>query len=416
MKIISFYQPVVIQSETGNATSRMAVNPFERIVVNDDTAIQIQGGGDWRCPKCGRINSKADEECRAIAKDGTGEQCKEPKPLPAPVEHITDFWPFYLNNVQRPANFRGKRVLFYRGRGIGDQLISSALSRFFTEMLKAQCFQLSDRVHELLWAANPYIFGQAVRFPLSIDCLVRWKGRPGYDWFFPLESLGEFNSESEQGNAYDQQFALCGFDPERISPEYKRPFWGMNEIDLQEIKEWDARPYACFQLRATNVGRTAPLNVLEMILERLEKTGLTVLCMDDLPLKPDVKTLVSAYPNAIDISTKIKNVRQYGALLGKANLVIGPDSSAIHFAAVTGTPCLSLWGPFDPEARVKYYQKHIALWTPEKCPNAPCYNYLQNLPFHKCPDGIKAKHCVVFDGISSQTIDTAITKLLEIKS
>ncbi len=385
VKIVSFYRPVVIQTAIiGQDTVKgvpktppvmMAVNPGERVIINDQDEAQIRSVG-------------------GVAMD------------------VTDFWPFYQHHVQRPTNFRGKRILFYRGRsGWGDQLIASSLSRFFTEMLKADCFQLSNRIHELFWAANPYIHNSAVRFPLSIDSLIRFKGRPFFDWFFPFESVSEFDVEPEQGNVYDRLFSLCGLDPERIHEKYKRPYWTITERDIEELGSLKNQSYISLQLRATNVARNLPLHVVDLVLSVLDKIGMPVLCMDDVALEPNIKAIVGRYKNAVDWSERTPNVRQYGTLISNAQLVVGPDSSAIHFAAASEVPCVSLWGAFDPESRVKYYPNHIALWGQDKCLNAPCYSFMPELPAHKCPEGEEQKWCACIDGITKEEIAAAVDQL-----
>ena len=416
MKILSFYQPVFVSTEVVGGASRlpiqMALNAGTRYVFNDEMANQIVTGrtgyGEWRCEKCGTINKSISTKCS---------QCSEivPEMAPVPYEAMTDFWPFYIDvaKKQRPTNFRGKRVLFYRNRGIGDQLIASALSRFFSVELKAKCYQLVDRIHELLWWNNPFIYGQPIRFPLELDGLIRGpKGHPFYDWFIPLESISEFDSEREQSNVYDRMFALAGFDPERIPVEYKRPFWAMNQKDLEKTRDYYTEgPYVAFQVRSTNIGRTIPDHVLDLVLSRLNEIGMPILCMDELPLTPSVKKIVSSYKNARDISGQLKTSRAYGAVVSMAKLVVGPDSSAVHFAGVLDLPCIAFFSVLHPDSRVKYYKNCIPIFNTEKCPHAPCYNFMMELPYHKCPDGKEATYCKTFDSVTTDQIDGAIQKL-----
>jgi hypothetical protein len=149
-------------------------------------------------------------------------------------ERTSDFWPFYQNYVSRPTNWRNKRVLFYRNRGMGDQLIASSLSRFFTEILGAKCYQLADHFHEPLWVGNPYIQGVPIPVPVGIDSLVRFKGRPFYDYFFPLESVSEWDCEAEQANVYDRLFALVGFTD--VPDRFKRPYFQVTQGDREAIR------------------------------------------------------------------------------------------------------------------------------------------------------------------------------------
>jgi ADP-heptose:LPS heptosyltransferase len=383
VKIISFSQPVLLQNQTGNAPPTVtAINPGERVVINDDMAMQVNA-------------------------------MKENK-----LESLSDFDPFYKAAVQRPMSFKGKRVLFYRNRGIGDQLCASALPRYFTEKLKAQCFQLADNQHENLWVGNPYISGMPVRFPLSIDSLIRFKGRPFYDYFFPLESVSEWLSEPEQSNYYDYLFALCGINPTHVGAEYKIPVWGTVQYDIAAFSEWKKLhdipdEYITLQLRATNLGRTPPVKAIDIILSKLNTLGIPILCMDDQPLSKEMIDIGSRYSNARNMATSIPNIRLYGSVIGNSKMAVGPDSSAIHFAAALGVPSIGLWGPFSPECRAKHYSNHYPIYTPELCPNCPCFNFMTGLPKHKCPQGEGQQHCEVFEGVTPEVVEDVVNRVVD---
>src|SRR6266446_2141803 len=383
MKIVSFTQPVLLQTKVGDQEPTVfAVNPGERYILNDDASNQIM-----------------------LAKDNK-------------IESISDFDPFYKANVQRPVRFRDKRVLFYRNRGIGDQLVASCLSRFFTEVLKAKCFQLSDRCHEGIWVGNPYISGMPVRFPLSIDSLIRFKGRQFYDYFFPMESVAEWNSEPEQLNFYDSMFAIAGFNPSEIPDKYKCPAWGIVPEDIQAFDEWKKQlnvpdKYIAFQLRATNLGRTPPPIAIDIILCRLNDLGIPILCMDDRPLTEEIIDIGRKHNNAKNVAMTVPGVRLYGTIISHAAMVVAPDSSGIHFAATNSVPCIGLWGPFSPESRAKYYPNHYPIYHPELCQNAPCFNFMPEFPEHKCPNGALQIHCEVFNGITYDVVDKIVTDVVK---
>jgi ADP-heptose:LPS heptosyltransferase len=308
-------------------------------------------------------------------------------------------------------------VLFYRNRGLGDQLIASCLPRFFTDVLGAKCFQLADPVHEPLWLGNPYIQGAPTAVPIGIDSLVRAR-RPFYDYAFFLESVSEWDSEPEQENVYDRLFALVGF--RNVPDRFKIPYFPFTQVDRDVYQNWITGPnnidlsrgYIFYQLRATNRGRTIPLETQSLLLTELDKLGLPILCVDDMPPEQPVREMIGSFKNAHDFSRRIDNIRFFGILIANATLVVAPDSLAIHFAAASQTPCLSVWGPFDPQSRIKYYPRQIALSHPEQCPNAFCYNYQPNLPAHLCPEGEKQKDCACYRGVTTQEISDALAKLL----
>src|SRR5215472_15083066 len=152
MKVLTFSQKVTVNTMHGQHSVAVTCNPGERLLFDDDNAFSIQQN-----PASNTY-----------------------------VEEVSDLEPM-LASMQRPLQWRKRRVLFYRNRGSGDQLIASALSRFAREMLGADARQLSDRVHEPLWSFNPYVLNAPLSTPLHLDAVYRAKGRPFFDAAFFIE-------------------------------------------------------------------------------------------------------------------------------------------------------------------------------------------------------------------------------------
>ncbi|MEO0166742.1 MAG: glycosyltransferase family 9 protein [candidate division WOR-3 bacterium] len=56
-----------------------------------------------------------------------------------------------------------------------------------------------------------------------------------------------------------------------------------------------------------------------------------------------------------------------------SDLIIAPDSSAVHISATFNKPCIALFGNINPYLRVAYYPKVKALFPSQvDCPNFPC--------------------------------------------
>src|ERR1700745_427832 len=169
MKVITFSKKVTVLTTHGEHKAEINVNPGERLIFDDDNALTIQ---------------------------------QSPGSVTYILE-VTDLNPL-LRELPPVKNWRRRRVLFYRNRGIGDQLIASCLSRFFREILGAEAFQLSDRVHEPLWAYNPYIGNVPLSAPMHLDPVWRAMGpngirpRPFFDASFFFESVTEWDNDSEQ--------------------------------------------------------------------------------------------------------------------------------------------------------------------------------------------------------------------------
>jgi ADP-heptose:LPS heptosyltransferase len=393
VKVITFSKKVTVITRCGQHQAEVPCNPGERLVFDNDNALSIQ-----QDPGSARY-----------------------------IYEVTDLEPL-IREMPRPAHWARKRVLFYRSRGIGDQLIVSAAGRFFAEQLGAEAFQLSDRIHEPLWAFNPYIGGAALHMPMHLDTVWRAmigerRGTPFFAgaWFF--ESLTEWDSDSEQPNVYDRLFAMLGFDPAHVSAKFKRPVISLQKQDIDKRNQWlrqvgnavnksTEKGYLFFQPRATNKGRSLPNFLIEKTLYSLNefaaKLQIPILVSDDKPLDPEIAQMVQATPQAINVATAINNVRLLMSVIGAANIVVGPDSSALHIAAAFETPAVGIWGPFEPVSRTKYYPRQIHLHHPDRCPAAPCFNYLPELPVMKCPNGPAQRHCECYEGVEAEEIFEAL--------
>jgi Glycosyltransferase family 9 (heptosyltransferase) len=390
MRIITFSRRVTVQTICAGHHADIPCNGGERLIFDDDNALSIQ-----QDPGSARY-----------------------------IDSVSDLAP-YLTEMQgrRPANWRKTRVLFFRNRGLGDQLIASAASRFFSEMLGAHCHQAADRVHEPLWLGNPFIGGAAFLMPLHLDTVYRAKGPAFVSGSFFLESVSEWDSDSEQANVYDRMFGMLGLDPGRVAAKFKRPTLMLHKSDLDLRDAWLQKVgaalnkrldngYLFFQFAATNKVRSLPIPVIEKALyalnEYAEKVQLPILVTDNKPLSAEIAEMVKRASMAVNLATAINSVRLLLSLVAGATVVIGPDSSALHIAAAFEIPAIGIWGPFSPESRTRYYPRQIHLFHAEQCPHAPCFNYLPDLPVAKCPDGLNQQHCAVFDGISPEEIFEAL--------
>lgn len=390
MRIITFSKRVTVVSKCAGHTAEIPCNAGERLIFDDDNALSIQ-----QDPGSARY-----------------------------IDQVSDLAP-YLREIEarRPPNWRKARVLVYRNHGIGDQLIASAASRFFTEMLGAQCFQAAERFHEPIWFANPYIGGAAQTMPLHLDAVYRAKPPAFVQGAFFFESISEWDSDSEQANVYDRLFAMLGLDPARVPAKFKRPTVILSKADielrttfLQRLTASVTKPlingYLFFQPFTTNKVRSLPPSVIEKALYALDqyaqKLQIPILIADSNPLAPHIAEMVKRTPSALNLCGAIKSVRLLISLIGGATVVIGPDSSALHIAAAFEIPAIGIWGPFSPESRCAYYPRQIHLFHPEHCHNAPCFNYLPDLPVTKCPNGLDQKYCEVFEGVTVEEIFEAL--------
>jgi ADP-heptose:LPS heptosyltransferase len=388
MRIITFSKRVTVATRCAGYASEITCNPGERLVFNDDNSLSIQ-----QDPGSARY-----------------------------IDSVTDLAPYLQElNARIKGNWRGKRVLFYRNRGIGDQLIASSLPHFFSEMLGAECFVAIEPNHLELWNANPY--AKCAVMPLHLDVFYRAKLPSWLQGAFIFESVSEWDSDSEQANVYDRLFGMVGLDPARVAPKFKRPVIALTKTDLdyrasfqkkvaQALNVNSGNGYILFAPSATSKVRSLPLPIVEKALYALSdyagKLELPIFVVDDKALSSEIAQTVKRIPNAVNLAGAINSIRLLISLIAGANVVLGPDSAALHIAAAFEVPAIGIWGPFSPNSRCAYYPRQIHLFHPEVCPNAPCFNYLPDLPITKCPRGLEQPYCEVFDPVTVEEIFEAL--------
>jgi ADP-heptose:LPS heptosyltransferase len=125
------------------------------------------------------------------------------------------------------------------------------------------------------------------------------------------------------------------------------------------------------------------------------------------------------HPRVIDLFNVTKQFRSLFPIVSGADFVVAPDSSVNHVAAAFDTPCVSLWGSYDPNDRMTYYQKNISVFKPDTCPHAPCRPHA-GLPQQKCKDATNKTPktqmwCNALRNITSQDIVEAAKKAMELE-
>ncbi len=80
------------------------------------------------------------------------------------------------------------------------------------------------------------------------------------------------------------------------------------------------------------------------------------------------------------------DLRQLLAILAQVDVVVGPDSGALHLAAALGTPVVSLWGATSAARSAPWGSEHLVVEG--RAPCAPCF--LRHCPIGRvCMRGIE---------------------------
>lgn len=301
----------------------------------------------------------------------------------------------------------GGKIAFFRHSAWGDQLMATAVVRtlmslFPDSRVDVYCSPTVISMWDGLTRAFPA--------PMIFDAI------RAYDHHVFYEGMLENNWEPDQNNAIDDMIAFMGIDPEKVPPGLKVPTVVVKENDYVETKKLGVNlssPYVLVQLQASNSNRTYPpkqtSEVIRLILERWKDTKVILVGQDKDGKWQEGIASLSSKNRFINLVNKLEEFRSIIPLVKHAKAVVAPDSSVGHLAAAfPSVPCVSLWGLFHPNDRVKYYTNHIPLFG-DSCPHAPCHNHEFKLPQNLCKDASNAvageqKFCCALRSITPSQI------------
>jgi hypothetical protein len=302
-----------------------------------------------------------------------------------------------MGHYRRPYfghNLDGKRLLMWRGCGIGDQLVWAGLAailkdRFPRAEIVNYCYPLHCRE---LWA------GAA---PGSLSFEPREEPIPFEDWrdfdyHLVGEDLCEADQERDQPDIWTGHLLAAGLDPKTVPAEQCRPLVSIRTEDVRGAAHWlgsrglrtdpwghlaGGRPLILWQLAASSPIRSWRPD--------LSLAALTLLCRD-LPGAVVAVTGrtedLGAYPlpeaDNLWCATGLP-IRTVFALADTAACIVAPDSCLGHAAAALGRPCVSLWGSFLPGDRVGTYPTHRPLVGRTAC--SPCRTHEKSAATQGCP-------------------------------
>jgi len=304
-------------------------------------------------------------------------------------------------------DLNGKKVVVYRHTAYGDQLMISSVVRYLKGKYPDVTIHFyCDGNMEPLWRYNPFIGGAAIPIPIPFDVA------RAYDYHIFYEGMLENNGEFDQNCCYDDFFNVIGMP--NIPDRWKRPhviprpedykFATDRKMDLN-------KPYLVYHLAPANKNRCYPpsqgAEFIRMFLDRY--TDWEVFIVGRESDKEAVMGQMGQMDRVVDLVNETKSFRDLIPILESANVVVAPDSSVMHLAACfEGVPTVSLWGPFHPNDRAKYYANHHPIFKPDVCEFAACHNHTFTLPLEKCTKATNwedgSKYCAVLSNIKPEDI------------
>jgi len=363
-------------------------------------------------------------------------------------------------------DLRGKRLLAWRGCGIGDQLMWAGLlvaiqHRFPTCQIVNLC---AGNIAHHLWAGADLPF-QTATYPMPRE---EWDA---CDYHLIGDALCEADREPDQPDVWTGMFRRAGIEnmlPDALSPapsspphhstippfHHSTPFTPapltpLRQVDRLFAHEWLAshspagsagfqpassppspssppfevrsstfdvrRSHLVWQLSASSPIRTyspwATADALALLVATFASTHDIIV----LGTRRDREEFATALQTPGIIIADELELRQGMALVAAAAALIAPDSCMGHLAQAENTPTISLWGSFLPQDRVGYYSVHHPLvGDPAACDRAPCRAHEPGKP-QGCPrcgeDPRACRYCAVLATITPAAI---VAKLQEI--
>lgn len=335
-----------------------------------------------------------------------------------------------FNSFRRPydgSDLNGKKIVIYRHNAYGDQLIASAvpsaiMRRYPSAVVHLYCHpQVTD-----LWFRNPLVGGFAISLPIPFEVT------QAYDFQVFYEGMLEANREPDQNCCYDDMFGVAGI---KVEDYEKKPCVFPRPDDYRILKEIELKePYILYHMSPHNKNRCYPPKQAKTLLQMLlTQTPYHVYVIGTDPSheydwvfgeieSEDPLWGVHSEPRLHNLLQATKSFRDLIPILEKAKLLICPDSSPMHLAAVFDhLPVISLWGLFHPNDRIKYYPNSHPICSFESCPSAPCRDHDFELPVKQCrhADGAPEKetdihHCLALAAITPETIMEKVVEVLDL--
>jgi ADP-heptose:LPS heptosyltransferase len=186
--------------------------------------------------------------------------------------------------------------------------------------------------------------------------------------------------------------------------EDKKPDYAVTKNEaiwaLEQYPRTDGKQRACIQF----VTSTANRNYLQMrgVIEGLLNKGFEVFLIGGPGESGDTKEIGDIFR---DLTNKGLSFRQTCAVINSSDLVVSPDTAALHIAGSLSVPAVGLFGPFPGDLRTRYCPTTYAITAKGIC--APCFHHMNpgRARFTQFPAGKpceEAGYCVVMGGVQGK--------------
>ena len=317
-----------------------------------------------------------------------------------------------IQNAHAAAFKKGQRILLYNGSGgYGDQILTWPIARFLSRQ-GLDVHILTDPGNNPCWWNFDF-----VKTVNTIPIL--WESVRMFDHFAHWEAAVNMDEHQDQEHPIDMMLRKIGYDPDLIPAEEKcvRPSFTPSELGTLSNFLQRGKTIGLYQLSSANPVRgMTPNDSVFLILKLAEATpDLHWLCLHDEFVPAEYKDTLASEALRRGIKNVeafcAPNLRELWALTEHVSVVVSPDSMMAHIAGAFGTPCVGLWGPVDPDKRVRYYKNHHPIWHRNICPHAPCFVYSATFPRYCPPRPAQRDTCDVMAGIAPSEVINLVNKI-----
>jgi ADP-heptose:LPS heptosyltransferase len=340
MKVVTFYQPV----RMGNTT----VDPGEPVLLPDVTAAKLQ----TTYPRLTNVGSV----------DG----------------HY---------NKYEGQSLDGRSLLLVRHGGFGDLLFLTPLLRYLDERYRHAGFAVAcGRQYGTVLLRNANV-RRIFTYPVKLKDLVSYD----YQLFFEGTLEKSTDPDCHAVDFMARHAGVADVGDRRLAYDVDPALAKKAKNILRhELKVNPGDPTVGLHLRASSPIRTYPLDSSLLVAATLGAAGARVFL---LGAEGDWDKTVGRRPspsvkfdNVDNLCGRFRTMDHTAAFMSQLSLLIGPDSSLVHFAGALELPTVALYGPFPGAVRTKYYPNCITLegrhaLTPAGQECTPCFTH----GYNPCP-------------------------------
>jgi ADP-heptose:LPS heptosyltransferase len=254
-------------------------------------------------------------------------------------------------------DLNGKTLFMWRTGGIGDILFIRPIICHLKKLYDCKIIFATRNLYHSMVNQWPEI-DELHDIPFKADLIDR------SDYQLTFEGLIERCADAERMDVHDLFAKYAGLDPDEI--EWCQP------MTIATKTQWllDSVPekYVVMQVRSSSPVRTPRINTFIQAADHCAELGYKVIMVDSprgARLIDDLISCCKHKKSMINFTRHSGQLADTVKLLDNAALVIGPDSSMVHLAAMQDVHGLGIYGPFPGRCRLLRYPKCKWVETPK---------------------------------------------------